>query len=122
MGRKPKSESAEPLVITVADERGSTEEMLVNGDLSQTETVVLPLTIPNPIEKRVAIEMDWALQEILRCNDYIFAKADYDRRFSTYRDELYEYRYKIRQLSLLPSYPNISESQFPIKPDYVPDV
>jgi hypothetical protein len=66
--------------------------------------------------------MQWALNEINRCNDYIYAKADLDRRFSVYRDELYDYRYRIRQLSLIPNYPNISESRFPQRPDYVADV
>lgn len=72
-------------------------------------------------EQRIYDEMPWALKEIERCNDYIFAKADVDRRFATYRDELYEYRYKMRQLVFSPNYPNISESKFPKRPDYVPD-
>lgn len=72
-------------------------------------------------EQRIYDEMPWALKEIERCNDYIYAKADLDRRFSTYRDELYEYRYKMRQLKFLPDFPNIDESRFPTRPDYVND-
>ena len=70
----------------------------------------------------VAEEMAWALGEIQRCNDYIYAKADLDRRFTVYRDELYEYRYKLRQLAFIDSYPVVPNNKMPQRPDVVADV
>ena len=70
----------------------------------------------------VAEEMAWALGEIQRCNDYIYAKADLDRRFTVYRDELYEYRYKLRQLVFIDTYPVVPNNKIPQRPDVVADV
>lgn len=87
---------------------------------STTDKVSIAYTSIEPI---IIQEMQWALNEINRCNDYIYAKADLDRRFITYRDELYEYRYKMRQLSLYDKYPYLNADKvMPKRPDYVADV
>ena len=65
--------------------------------------------------------MDKAYKEILRCDDYIQAMADADRIFATYRRELYEYRYKLRQLKFDPNYPNLDKLKLPDFPTYVKD-
>lgn len=59
--------------------------------------------------------------EIERCNDYIFANADSDRRFTTYRNELYEYRYKLRQLVFDPHFPHMDAMKLPDLPERIPD-
>ena len=59
--------------------------------------------------------------EIERCNDYIFANADSDRRFTTYRSELYEYRYKLRQLIFDPNFPHMDKVKLPELPECIPD-
>lgn len=65
--------------------------------------------------------IDSTLPEIFRCNEYIFAHADVDRRFSVYREELYTYRYNLRQLKLDNRYPNIPKSAMPEPPTPIAD-
>lgn len=127
MGRKPKSEA--PVQEEVVPVELQTESIPYQDDTptttEQTEeyTPVNTVTLkPQDITQDVGAEMCWAMGEINRCNDYIYAKADLDRRFTVYRDELYEYRYKLRQLSLLDNYPHISNKLMPQRPDYVADV
>ena len=130
MGRKPKAQAEEEISSSpVSDEQEYVipEEILkttINIDTTNVDVKTYSTTSPSipSIESKVMEEMQWAFWEIMRCNDYIFAKADLDRRFTVYRDELAEYRYKIRQLSLNPNYPYISEKLMPIRPDVVPDV
>lgn len=127
MGRKPKSET--PVQEEVVPVEQQTESIPSQDDTptttEQTEeyTPVGTVTLkPEDITQDVGAEMCWAMGEINRCNDYIYAKADLDRRFTVYRDELYEYRYKLRQLSLLDNYPYISKTLLPVRPDVVQDV
>lgn len=78
----------------------------------------------NAVLGEAYMEMAWASDEISRCNDYIYAKADLDRRFTVYRDELYEYRYKFRQLIMNweKGSLELSKSNFPVRPDVVADI
>lgn len=139
MGRKPKAKASEDQPPLVAQPLGgdasppistlpSTEELTFEGQqVIQTETTTSdredvdaePLPDYNQM---ISEDMSWAYKEIIRCNDYIFSKADLDRRFYVYREELYEFRYKLRQLKLHPMYPYISMNMYPTKPDYVADV
>lgn len=96
-----------------------------SDNMTETITITQPTYYPYNTSEAISYlndEMKWAQLEIERCNDYIYAKADLDRRFSVYRDELYEYRYKIRQLQFITGYPNIDKSRLPKKPDFVADV
>ena len=77
--------------------------------------------IPNATERFISEQMDKAYKEILRCDDYIQAMADADRIFATYRRELYEYRYKLRQLKFDPNYPSLDKLKLPDFPTYVKD-
>lgn len=70
---------------------------------------------------RINTLLQEAYEEIKRCDDYIEAYADTDRAFATYRKELYEYRYKLRQLIFDPNYPDMSKMKFPPIPVRVPD-
>lgn len=128
MARKPKkqtNEGSSPLPLTPISEETITEtyEASPEEPISFSEYVsTTPLRSFGSIEGEIYQAMNYALSEIERCNDYIYAKADLDRRFTVYRDELYEYRYKIRQLSLLKDYPYIDYNLMPPKPDFIPDV
>lgn len=84
--------------------------------------------VPNEIQEdiedarnRIAKLIADTQSEIERCNDYIFANADSDRRFATYRSELYEYRYKLRQLIFDPNFPHMDKVKLPELPECIPD-
>ena len=125
MGRKPKTiegvEVSEPTPSEII-------EIPETFDVESSDITISvePLTPPMPeypdISQYMAEEMEWARGEIERCNDYIFAKADLDRRFSVYRDELYEYRYKFRQMIFVNNYPHINPNSYPKRPDIVIDI
>lgn len=83
--------------------------------------LILETPIPNATERFISEQMDKAYKEILRCDDYIQAMADADRIFATYRRELYEYRYKLRQLKFDPNYPSLDKLKLPDFPTYVKD-
>lgn len=83
--------------------------------------VILETQIANATERFISEQMDKAYKEILRCDDYIQAMADADRIFATYRRELYEYRYKLRQLKFDPNYPSMDKLKLPEFPTYVKD-
>ena len=83
--------------------------------------LILETPIANATEKFISEQMDKAYKEILRCDDYIQAMADADRIFATYRRELYEYRYKLRQLKFDPNYPSLDKLKLPDFPTYVKD-
>ena len=83
--------------------------------------VILETQIANATERFISEQMDKAYKEILRCDDYIQAMADADRIFATYRRELYEYRYKLRQLKFDPNYPSMDKLKLPDFPTYVKD-
>lgn len=83
--------------------------------------LTLETQIPNATERFISEQMDKAYKEILRCDDYIQAMADADRIFATYRRELYEYRYKLRQLKFDPNYPSLDKLKLPDFPTYVKD-
>ena len=83
--------------------------------------LILETPIANPTERFISEQMDKAYKEILRCDDYIQAMADADRIFATYRRELYEYRYKLRQLKFDPNYPSRDKMKLPEFPTYVKD-
>ena len=83
--------------------------------------LILETPIPNATERFISEQMDKAYKEILRCDDYIQAMADADRIFATYRRELYEYRYKLRQLKFDPNYPSMDKMKLPEFPTYVKD-
>ena len=83
--------------------------------------VILETQIANATERFISEQMDKAYKEILRCDDYIQAMADADRIFATYRRELYEYRYKLRQLKFDPNYPCRNKMKLPEFPTYVKD-
>ena len=83
--------------------------------------LILETPIANPTERFISEQMDKAYKEILRCDDYIQAMADTDRIFATYRRELYEYRYKLRQLKFDPNYPSLDKLKLPDFPTYVKD-
>ena len=83
--------------------------------------LILETPIPNATERFISEQMDKAYKEILRCDDYIQAMADADRIFATYRRELYEYRYKLRQLKFDPNYPSLDRLKLPDFPTYVKD-
>lgn len=83
--------------------------------------LILETPIANPTERFISEQMDKAYKEILRCDDYIQAMADADRIFVTYRRELYEYRYKLRQLKFDPNYPSLDKLKLPDFPTYVKD-
>ena len=83
--------------------------------------VILETQIANATERFISEQMDKAYKEILRCDDYIQAMADADRIFATYRRELYEYRYKLRQLKFDPNYPSLDKLKLPDFPTYVKD-
>lgn len=133
MGRKPKdsvlTEEVEVQPSTSEDiEETTTIDTTELEDSSSTITTSeeeVPIEVVpkrESIESTVAEEMSYAMGEIERCNDYVYAKADCDRRFTVYRDELYEYRYKLRQLVFNVNYPYIDSSSLPQRPDYIPDV
>lgn len=123
------SEEEQKVVIEMEDAPVTVTMEHVQDEATTTVTYESELPHTSAIEAVIKLdcksysyeEMNWASSEIERCNDYIYAKADSSRRFATYRDELYEYRYKIRQLAFNPNYPNIEKSKFPPRPDYVPD-
>ena len=83
--------------------------------------LILETPIPDATERFISEQMDKAYKEILRCDDYIQAMADADRIFATYRRELYEYRYKLRQLKFDPNYPSRDKMKLPEFPTYVKD-
>ena len=83
--------------------------------------LILETPIPDATERFISEQMDKAYKEILRCDDYIQAMADADRIFATYRRELYEYRYKLRQLKFDPNYPSMDKMKLPEFPTYVKD-
>lgn len=83
--------------------------------------LILETPIANATERFISEQMDKAYKEILRCDDYIQAMADADRIFATYRRELYEYRYKLRQLKFDPNYPSLDKLKLPEFPTYVKD-
>ena len=83
--------------------------------------VILETQIANATERFISEQMDKAYKEILRCDDYIQAMADADRIFATYRRELYEYRYKLRQLKFDPNYTSRDKMKLPEFPTYVKD-
>ena len=88
----------------------------------EVTTVILDETqTANATERFISEQMDKAYKEILRCDDYIQAMADADRIFATYRRELYEYRYKLRQLKFDPNYPSRDKMKLPEFPTYVKD-
>ena len=88
----------------------------------EVTTVILDETqTANATERFISEQMDKAYKEILRCDDYIQAMADADRIFATYRRELYEYRYKLRQLKFDPNYPCRNKMKLPEFPTYVKD-
>ena len=88
----------------------------------EVTTVILDETqVANATERFISEQMDKAYKEILRCDDYIQAMADADRIFATYRRELYEYRYKLRQLKFDPNYPCRDKMKLPEFPTYVKD-
>ena len=88
----------------------------------EVTTVILDETqTANATERFISEQMDKAYKEILRCDDYIQAMADADRIFATYRRELYEYRYKLRQLKFDPNYPSLDKLKLPDFPTYVKD-
>lgn len=92
-------------------------EDIVKIDDSDIERRIKIDTITAIINKKISATQP----EIERCNDYIFACADSDRRFTTYRNELYEYRYKLRQLIFDPNYPDFEKVKFPPLPEWIPD-
>lgn len=63
----------------------------------------------------------YSMLEIQRCDDYIQAYADSDRLFSVYKQELYAYRYRIRQLIFDSNYPDLSKMKLPKFPIPVQD-
>lgn len=73
------------------------------------------------IEKYIESELQKAQAEIERCDDYINAVADSDRLFTTCRRELYEYKYKLRQLRLHKDYPYVPNSALPEYPMIISD-
>ena len=83
--------------------------------------LILETPIPDATERFISEQMDKAYKEILRCDDYIQAMADADRIFATYRRELYEYRYKLRQLKFDPNYTSMDKMKLPEFPTYVKD-
>ena len=83
--------------------------------------LILETPTDNATERFISEQMDKAYKEILRCDDYIQAMADADRIFATYRRELYEYRYKLRQLKFDPNYPSLDKLKLPEFPTYVKD-
>ncbi len=83
--------------------------------------LILETPTDNATERFISEQMDKAYKEILRCDDYIQAMADADRIFATYRRELYEYRYKLRQLKFDPNYPSLDKLKLPDFPTYVKD-
>lgn len=146
MARKPKKQTTEgeplpPIVEEDApvekvddapsetiDEKSDTDIISINNVPGSETTTTYEFT---PYQHNISYsmsakymsdEMEWALIEIERCNDYIFAKADLDKRFTVYRDELYTYRYNLRQLKFIKGYPLLDESKLPKRPDYVEDI
>lgn len=91
------------------------------GAKDEVIKLTLETQIPNATERFISEQMDKAYKEILRCDDYIQAMADADRIFATYRRELYEYRYKLRQLKFDPNYPSLDKLKLPDFPTYVKD-
>lgn len=63
----------------------------------------------------------YAMLEIQRCDDYIQAHADSDRLFTVYRSELYDYRYRLRQLQFDKNYPDLDKMKVPSFPVVVRD-
>lgn len=79
-------------------------------------------TILRDIENKIKDAIASTDAEIMRCDDYIFADADANKFFYTYKKELHTYRYLMRQLRLDPRFPNVPESAFPIIPEYLEDI
>lgn len=101
----------------------------ISNDILQDEPKIVEIdkleiqrqTMVNVLTQIINERISATQPEIERCNDYIFACADSDRRFTTYRNELYEYRYKLRQLIFDPNYPDVEKMKFPTLPEWVPD-
>lgn len=148
MARKPKKQTTEGVPLIVEEDapvekvdnapsepidEKSDADIISIDNIPESETITTPEFVVDSIPyqnnisysislKYMTDEMIWALNEIERCNDYIFAKADLDKRFTVYRDELYTYRYNLRQLKFIKGYPLIDENKLPKRPDYVDDV
>ncbi len=107
----------------------NTSASTIGSDVHQDEpkieeisaTEIQRQTMVNVITQIINDRISATQPEIERCNDYIFACADSDRRFTTYRNELYEYRYKLRQLIFDPNYPDVEKVKFPPLPEWIPD-
>jgi len=75
----------------------------------------------NDLNYTISCLLEGTMDEITRCNEYIYAKADADKKFTTYIEELYTYRYLLHQLKFNSKYPYVPISEFPIRPERVED-
>ena len=116
----PSTEVVQPETVDLPEVIQETPTVTVEVKDEVTK-LILETPIANPTERFISEQMDKAYKEILRCDDYIQAMADADRIFATYRRELYEYRYKLRQLKFDPNYPSRDKMKLPEFPTYVKD-
>ena len=116
----PSTEVVQPETVDLPEVIQETPTVTVEVKDEVTK-LILETPIANPTERFISEQMDKAYKEILRCDDYIQAMADADRIFATYRRELYEYRYKLRQLKFDPNYPSLDKLKLPDFPTYVKD-
>ena len=116
----PSTEVVQPETVDLPEVIQETPTVTVEVKDEVTK-VILETQIANATERFISEQMDKAYKEILRCDDYIQAMADADRIFATYRRELYEYRYKLRQLKFDPNYPSLDKLKLPDFPTYVKD-
>ena len=75
----------------------------------------------NIMDGKIIECLERTISEIHRCEDYIYAHADVDRIFTTYKEELHTYRYNLRQLVLDVRYPDIPDECFPVAPTRIED-
>lgn len=117
----PSTEVVQSETVDLSEVIQETPTVTVEVKDEVTTAILDETQTTNATERFISEQMDKAYKEILRCDDYIQAMADADRIFATYRRELYEYRYKLRQLKFDPNYPSLDKLKLPEFPTYVKD-
>ena len=117
----PSTEVVQSETVDLSEVIQETPTITVEVKDEVTTAILDETQTANATERFISEQMDKAYMEILRCDDYIQAMADADRIFATYRRELYEYRYKLRQLKFDPNYPSLDKLKLPDFPTYVKD-
>lgn len=117
----PSIEVVQSETVDLSEVIQETPTVTVEAKDEVTTAILDETQTANATERFISEQMDKAYKEILRCDDYIQAMADADRIFATYRRELYEYRYKLRQLKFDPNYPSLDKLKLPDFPTYVKD-